>query len=77
MKLAYLSTISQKLRCFVYFFEKYKINNRRDGKLIINEFRLIRNTLLKSGSEQDLVRMIHVLIENIERKMTLKKKNIS
>jgi hypothetical protein len=64
----------EELVNFVYFFEKYEINNRQDCELIINEFRLIQNTLLKSNSEQDLVRMIHVLIKNIERKMTLKTK---
>jgi hypothetical protein len=58
---------------FVYFFEKYEINNRRDCELIIDEFRLIRNTLLKSSAEQDLVRTIHMLIKAIERKMILKK----
>jgi len=68
-------TSIQELVNFVYFFEKYEINNRWDCELIINEFRLIRNTLLKSGSEQDLVRMIHVLIKDIERKMALKKKH--
>ena len=62
----------EELVNFVYFFDKYEINNRQDGELIIKEFRLIRNTLLKSSSEQDLVRMIHVLIRNIERKMALK-----
>jgi hypothetical protein len=64
----------EELVNFVFFFEKYEINNRQDCELIINEFRLIQNTLLKSSSEQDLVRMVHVLIKNIDRKMTLKKK---
>jgi len=59
---------------FIYFFEKYEIKSRNDYELIVDEFRLIQNTLLKSGSDQNLVRMIHVLIKNIERKMTLKKK---
>lgn len=67
----------EELVNFVYFFEKYEINNRQDCELIINEFRLIQNTLLKSGSEQDLIRMIHVLIKDIERKMTIKKKRAS
>ncbi len=58
---------------FIYFFDKYKIDNERDCQLIIDELCLIRNTLLKSASDQNLVRMIHVLIKNIERKMTLKK----
>jgi hypothetical protein len=58
---------------FIYFFDRYEINNQRDCELIIDELRLIQNTLLKSAAEQDLVRMIHVLIKNIERKMTLKK----
>lgn len=54
---------------FVYFFDKYEINNRQDGELIIKEFRLIQDTLLKSSSKQDLVRMIHLLIKDIDRKM--------
>lgn len=63
----------EELVNFVYFFEKYEINNPQDCELIINEFRLIQDTLLKSSSEQDLVRMIHLLIKDIDRKMTLKK----
>lgn len=63
----------EELVNFVYFFDKYEINNRQDGELIIKESRLIRNTLLKSSSEPELVRMIHLLIRNIERKMALKK----
>ncbi|UCH94062.1 MAG: HEAT repeat domain-containing protein [Candidatus Aminicenantes bacterium] len=62
---------------FIYFFQGYEINNQRDGELIINEFRLIRNTLLKSGREQNLARMIHMLIKNIEEKITLKKKSMT
>jgi len=58
---------------FVYFFDKYDINNTHDSKLIIDEFRLIQNTLLKSSKDDDLVRMIHTLIRNIEKKMILKK----
>lgn len=63
----------EELVHFVYFFNKYEINNPQDCQLIIDEFRLIRNTLLKSSSEQDLARMIHGIIKDMERKMTLKK----
>ena len=66
---------AEELVNFVYFFDKYEISRPEDSQLIIDEFRLIQNTLLKSSSEQNLVRMIHVLIKNIERKMTLKKKS--
>jgi hypothetical protein len=61
---------------FIYFFDRYEIDRLQDSILIISELQLIRNTLLKSGNEQDLVRMIHELIKNIEHKMTLKKKPI-
>ena len=61
---------------FIYFFDKYEIKSRKDSELISDELRLIQNTLLKSSSDQNLVRMIHVLIKNIERKMTLKKKDV-
>jgi len=64
----------EELVHFVDFFDRYEINNRQDCELIINEFRLIQDTLLKSPSEQELVRMIHVLIKDIDRKITLKKK---
>jgi hypothetical protein len=64
----------EELVHFVYFFDRYEINNRQDGELIIKEFRLIQDTLLKSTSEQELARMIHFLIKDIERKITQKKK---
>lgn len=37
-----------------------------------NRTRLIKNTILKSSSKEELVRMIHILIKNIERKARLK-----
>ena len=58
---------------FVYFFDKYEIENINDLGLIIEEFRMIQNTILKSGGKDDLVRMIHILIKNIEKKMRGKK----
>lgn len=58
---------------FIYFFDKYNINNVQDSRLIIDELRLIQNTLLKSSNDSDLVRMIHTLIRSIEKKMILKK----
>jgi hypothetical protein len=58
---------------FIYFFDRYEINNPQDCRLIIDEFRLIQNTLLKSIDDNNLVKMIHVLIRRIEKKMTLKK----
>jgi hypothetical protein len=57
---------------FIYFFDKYKINSDHERELIINELRLIQNTLLKSSNEQNLVRMIHVLIKDIEKRAHLK-----
>jgi len=65
---------SQELFHFIYFFEKYKINNPEDGELIIKEFRLVQDMLLKSPTEPVLVRMLHLLIKHIDRKITLKKK---
>lgn len=59
---------------FVYFFDRYDISRPEDSQLIMDELRLIQNTLLKSSREDDLVRMIHVLIKKIERNMKLKKR---
>lgn len=59
---------------FIYFFDKYEIENLKDMGLIIDEFRMIQNTILKSGGTDDLVRMIHVLIKNIEKRVRGKKK---
>lgn len=58
---------------FIYFFDRYEINNPQDLELIIDELRLIQNTLLKSSNDNNLVKMIHVLIRNIEKRMMLKK----
>ncbi|NIO82303.1 MAG: hypothetical protein GTN68_17295 [Candidatus Aminicenantes bacterium] len=58
---------------FIYFFDKYEINSLNEKDLIIDELRLIHNTLLKSSSNQNLVRMIHILMKNIEKKNRLKK----
>ncbi len=58
---------------FVYFFDRYEIRNAQDSQLIIDEFRLIQNTLLKSNNDENLVRMIHILTRKIEKKMILKK----
>lgn len=58
---------------FVYFFDKYQVNTQKDKDLIIDELRLIQNTLLKASNDQNLVRMIHILIKNIEKKVKLKK----
>lgn len=58
---------------FIYFFDKYTPKNEPIRNLIIEELRLIQNTLLKSGSDQNLVKMIHILIKNIEKKATFKK----
>jgi hypothetical protein len=63
----------EELAHFVYFFGRYEINNRQDCELIIDEFRLVLDMLLKSGTEPDLVRVIHLLIKDVERKITLKK----
>ncbi|MGE5340766.1 MAG: hypothetical protein ACM3SY_04715 [Candidatus Omnitrophota bacterium] len=53
---------------FLYFFETYTIRTPEDKDLIIDELRLIQNTLLKSQEDQNLVRLIHVLIKKIEKK---------
>ncbi|MCP5051096.1 MAG: hypothetical protein GY940_28285 [bacterium] len=58
---------------FIYFFDRYEINNERDSQLIIDELRLIQNTLLKSPDENNMVKMIHGLTRQIEKKMVLKK----
>ncbi len=58
---------------FIYFFDKYEIENLQDMKLIVDEFRMIQNTVLKSGGTDDLVRMIHVLIKNMEKRVRGKK----
>jgi len=63
----------EELAHFVYFFGRYEINNRQDSELIINEFRLVRDMLLKFGNEPDLVRVINLLIKDMDRKITLKK----
>ncbi|MCP4215305.1 MAG: hypothetical protein GY765_11655 [bacterium] len=57
---------------FIYFFDKYQLNSSSDMALVIEEFRMIQNTLLKSSDRGDLVRMIHVLIKNIEKRERLK-----
>lgn len=59
---------------FIYFFDKYEIENLKDMGLIIDEFRMIQNTILKSGGTDDLVRMIHVLIKNMEKRVRGKKR---
>lgn len=58
---------------FIYFFDKYEIENLSDMKLIVDEFRMIQNTVLKSGGTDDLVRMIHVLIKNMEKRVRTRK----
>jgi hypothetical protein len=60
---------------FVYFFERYEINNYKDGQLIIDEMRLIQNTLLKSSNDNELVKILHVLVRKIEKTMMIKKLN--
>lgn len=57
---------------FIYFFDKYEVNNRKDFGLIIAELRLLQGMILKSGHKDDLVRSIHVLIRNIEKRTNLK-----
>jgi hypothetical protein len=57
---------------FIYFFDKYEINNEEDLTLIIEELRMIQNTILKSSNKGDLARMIHVLIKNMEKKARIK-----
>jgi len=58
---------------FIYFFDKYDINRIQDQELIIDELRLVQNTLLKSSNDQNLVKMIHILIKNLEKKKILKR----
>jgi hypothetical protein len=58
---------------FIYFFDRYEINNERDRGLIIDELQMMRKTLLNSKEESNLVHMVDVLIEGIEKKTVLKK----
>ncbi|MCP4149066.1 MAG: hypothetical protein GY757_15060 [bacterium] len=58
---------------FIYFFDKYEIENRGHMELVIDELRLIQNSILKSGGKDDLVRMLHVLIKNIEKRSKLQR----
>lgn len=58
---------------FVDFFDKYTMNKKRDCKLIIDELRLVRETIIKAGIEPNLVRNINVLTRKIEEKMKLKR----
>ncbi len=53
---------------FIYFFDNYDIKDRKLAKLIIDEFRMIENTLLISSNDNELVRMIYVLIRKIRKK---------
>jgi hypothetical protein len=57
---------------FIYFFDKYEVSNIKDLGLIIDELRLLQDMILKSGRQDDLVRSIHVLIKNIEKRARLK-----
>ncbi len=57
---------------YIYFFEKYDVRSMRDMGLIIEELRLIQNTLLKTADGGDLSRLIHILIKNIEKRVKLK-----
>ena len=57
---------------FIYFFDKYEVNNIKDLGLIIDELRLLQDMILKSGRKDDLVRGIHVLIKSIEKRARLK-----
>jgi hypothetical protein len=63
----------EELVHFIYFFDKYQINSLNEKYLIIDELRLIHNTLLKSSSNQNLVRTVHILMKKIEKKTRLKK----
>ncbi|MCU0284908.1 MAG: hypothetical protein MUF15_00790 [Acidobacteria bacterium] len=58
---------------FIAFFDKYEINNRKDINLIIKELRLLQGTILKSGHQDGLIRSIHGLIKDIEKRALLKK----
>jgi hypothetical protein len=58
---------------FIYFFERYDVNSYKEGQLIIEELRLIQNTLLKSSNDNELVKMLHVLVRKIEKSMVIKK----
>ncbi|HLP60207.1 MAG TPA: hypothetical protein VK186_15315 [Candidatus Deferrimicrobium sp.] len=58
---------------FIYFFDKYEVNNRKDLGLIINELRLLQGMILKLGHQDELVRTIYILIKNIENRAILKR----
>jgi hypothetical protein len=47
-------------------------SNRKDLGLIVDELRLLQGMILKSGHKDDLVRRIHILIKNIEKRAGLK-----
>ncbi len=59
---------------FIYFFDKYEVARAEDVNLIFDEFHMIQNTILKSDAPDadDLVRMIHTLIKNIEKRVRQK-----
>lgn len=57
---------------FIYFFDRYEIDREAVSQLIIEELRMVQNTVLKSSREDELVRMLHILIKKIERDIKLK-----
>jgi hypothetical protein len=56
---------ADELAHFLYFFEHYRLEDRQHKELVVNELRLVRNTLLKSGASRDLPRRIHQLVKQI------------
>jgi hypothetical protein len=60
-----------KIVDFIYFFNQYKYKNRQEARLVIEELKLMQNTFLKTRQSHDFIRMIHVLINNIQKKSGL------
>jgi len=48
---------------FIYFFDSFEVKNNAHKKLIIDELKMIQNTLLKSSKNDNLVNMIYKLIK--------------
>jgi hypothetical protein len=51
---------------YIYFFDSFKIKNRKQLELIINELKMVQKTLLKSTEYDDTVSMIYRLIKKLD-----------
>lgn len=57
---------------FIYFFEKYHLEDKDLLELISEELRLIQNTILKSSNKDEMVRLLHMLVKNMEKRFALR-----